>query len=72
MTHQEIKIDFDSHREQVNRMTVTQLNAVADAVLALNALDDESFALLCDVLDNPDFVVQLRKAAALKSPEPSA
>ena len=50
-------------------MTVAQLNAVADAILALNALDDESFALLCEVL-TPDYVVQLRKAAFLKSAEP--
>lgn len=67
MTHPELKIDFDSHREQVNRMTVAQLNAVADAILA--ALDDESFALLCEVL-TPDYVVLLRKAAFLKSAEP--
>ena len=71
MTYPEIKIDFESHKDQVNRMTVSQLNAVADAILALNALDDESFALLCDVL-NPDFAVQLRKVAFRKSAEPHA
>ena len=69
MTYPEIKIDFESHRDQVNRMTVSQLNAVADAILALNALDDESFALLCDVL-TPDFAVQLRNIAFRKSAEP--
>ena len=71
MTYPEIRIDFDSHREQVERMTVSQLNAVADAILAINALDDESFALLCEVL-TPDFAVQLRKVAFRKSSEPRA
>ena len=58
MSRPEIKVDFDSHREKVDRLTVSQLNAVADVILQLNLLDD---ALLCDVLTT-NFADLLRKA----------
>ena len=61
MSRPEIKVDFESHREEVNRLTVSQLNAVADVILRLNLLDDPSFALLCDVLTT-SFSYLLRKA----------
>ena len=50
MSRAEIRVDFASHQDEVNRMTVSQLNAVADIVLRLNSLDDESFALLRAIL----------------------
>lgn len=52
MSRAEIRVDFASHQDEVNRMTVSQLNAVADIVLRLNSLDDESFALLRAVLSD--------------------
>ena len=61
MSRPEIKVDFDSHREKVDSLTVSQLNAVADVILQLNLLDDQSFALLCDVLTT-SFSDLLRKA----------
>lgn len=66
MSRPEIKVDFDSHREEVNRLTVSQLNAVADVILRLNSLDDQSFALLCDVLTT-NFADLLRKAVEAPS-----
>ena len=61
MSRPEIMVDFDSRREEVNRLTVSQLNAVADVILRINSLDDQSFALLCDVLTT-NFADLLRKA----------
>ena len=63
MSRPEIKVDFESHREEVDRLTVFQLNAVADVILQLNLLDDQSFALLCDVLTT-NFADLLRKAVS--------
>lgn len=59
MSRPEISVDFASHQDEVNRMTVSQLNAVADIILRINALDDESFALLRAILaDNSRWFVR--------------
>lgn len=50
MKRPDLTVDFESHRDQVNRMTVQQLDAVSDIIIRMNNLDDASMSLLCDVL----------------------